>query len=228
MLVSDVAHELRNPLANVRGYLEAAQDSVVRMDDTLIDSLLEETMLLQHLIDDLQDLALADAGRLRIHPEPADAVALAEHVVAAHRALADNAGVTLDLSGDVYTAVCVDQVRIRQVLGNLVANAIRYTPSGGMVSVVVRQDPDRSALLIEVNDTGQGISGEDLPHLFDRFYRADMSRSRATGGSGLGLSIARHLVEAHGGSISVASALGTGSQFTIELPMDQPLVTADI
>jgi two-component system sensor histidine kinase BaeS len=228
MLVSDVAHELRNPLANVRGYLEAAQDSVVRMDDTLIDSLLEETMLLQHLIDDLQDLALADAGRLHIHPEPADAVALAEHVVAAHRALAENAGVTLDLSGDLYTAVCVDQVRIRQVLGNLVANAIRYTPRGGQVSVVVRQDPDRSALLIEVNDSGRGISGEDLPHLFDRFYRADMSRSRATGGSGLGLSIARHLVEAHGGSISVASALGTGSHFTIELPMDQPLATADI
>jgi two-component system sensor histidine kinase BaeS len=227
MLVSDVAHELRNPLANVRGYLEAAQDSVVGMDDTLIDSLLEETMLLQHLIDDLQDLALADAGRLRIHPEPADAVTLAEHVIAAHRALADNAGVTLDLSGDVYAAVNVDQVRIRQVLGNLVANAIRYTPPGGMVSVVVRRDPDRSLLLIEVNDTGQGISDGDLPHLFDRFYRADMSRTRATGGSGLGLSIARHLVEAHGGSISVVSALGTGSQFTIQLPMDQPLVTAD-
>jgi two-component system sensor histidine kinase BaeS len=226
MLVSDVAHELRNPLANVRGYLEAAQDSVVRFDDTLIDSLLEETLLLQHLIDDLQDLALADAGRLRIHPEPADAVALAEHVVSAHRALADHAGVTLDLSGDVYIAVNVDQVRIRQVLGNLVANAIRYTPQGGRVSVVVRADPLRSALMIEVTDTGSGVSEDDLPHLFDRFYRADMSRTRATGGSGLGLSIARHLVEAHGGSINVASCLGTGSHFSIELPMDEPLVSA--
>ena len=225
MLVSDVAHELRNPLANVRGYLEAAQDSVVGMDDTLIDSLLEETMLLQHLIDDLQDLALADAGRLRIHPEPADAGALAEHVVAAHRQAADDAGVRLEFSGNVSAAVIVDQVRIRQVLGNLVANAIRYTQRGGLVAVVVRPEPDRSTLVIEVNDTGTGISGDDLPHLFDRFYRADMSRSRATGGSGLGLSIARHLVEAHGGSISVVSEIGIGSQFTIELPMAQPLVT---
>ncbi len=220
MLVSDVAHELRNPLANVRGYLEGAQDSVVGMDDTLIESLLEETMLLQHLIDDLQDLALADSGRLRIHPEATDAVALAEHVVAAHRTLADKDGVTLELIAPANAPVTLDQVRIRQVLGNLVANAIRYTPRGGHVAVVVRPEPDRSLLSIDVSDTGPGISDSDLPHLFDRFYRADASRSRATGGSGLGLSIALHLVEAHGGSITVNSTVGIGSVFTIELPMD--------
>lgn len=237
ILVSDVAHELRNPLANVRGYLEAAQDDVFRLDDTLIDSLLEETMLLQHLIDDLQDLALADAGRLRIHPEPTDAIALAEHVIAAHRALADTADVELELSGDVHRLVNVDQVRIRQVLGNLVANAIRYTPAGGRVTVAVRADRDQSPLVIEVTDTGSGIQQVDLPHLFDRFYRADVSRSRATGGSGLGLSIVRHLVEAHGGSIIVASVVGKGTRFAIELPIspmlpnmpsDQPLVSSDV
>jgi two-component system sensor histidine kinase BaeS len=110
------------------------------------------------------------------------------------------------------------------VLGNLVSNAIRYTPLGGHVTVAVWAGPGQSPLVIEVTDTGRGINEDDLPHLFDRFYRADMSRSRATGGSGLGLSIARHLVEAHGGSINVASTVGSGSRFSIELPNDHPVL----
>jgi two-component system sensor histidine kinase BaeS len=218
-LVSDVAHELRNPLANVRGYLEGAQDDIVRLDGALVDSLLEETLVLQHLIDDLQDLALADAGRLRVHPEPTDGRALAEQLVAAHRQQAERAGVTLQAEGDRDASLHADPVRLRQALGNLVANALRYTPAGGTVTVRVHGDPAPTGPVeFEVVDTGSGIAAEHLPHLFDRFYRADASRSRDTGGSGLGLAITRHLVEAHGGTIGVASKVGTGTRFTIRIP----------
>lgn len=218
-LVSDVAHELRNPLANVRGYLEGAQDDVVRLDGALVESLLEETLVLQHLIDDLQDLALADAGRLRVHPEPTDGRALAEQVVAAHRQQAERAGVTLQAEGDRDASVEADPVRLRQALGNLVANALRYTPPGGSVTVRVHGDAAPTGPVeFEVVDTGSGIAAEHLPHLFDRFYRADASRSRGTGGSGLGLAITRHLVEAHGGTIGVASKVGAGTRFTIRIP----------
>ena len=216
-LVSDIAHELRNPLSNVRCQLEAAQDDLVRMDGELVGSLLEETLQLQHLIDDLQDLALADAGRLLMHQETTDVVALVGGVVSAHRATAENAGIALNFTGGEPTTLWIDPVRIRQAVGNLVSNAIRYTPRGGTIDVGVRAAGD--TVTISVDDTGRGISREDLPHLFDRFFRADASRSRSTGGSGLGLAIARHLVEAHGGAIDVRSALGRGTQFSIRIPV---------
>ena len=219
-LVSDVAHELRNPLANVRGYLEGVQDNLVRADGAWVESLLEETMLLQRLIDDLQDLALADAGRLRIHAEWTDAATLAAHVVAAHRHQAETASVTVSLQAPATAPLVADPVRIRQVIGNLVSNALHYTPPNGAVTVAVRLDPRSSAIVIEVADTGIGIEPEHLSHLFDRFYRADSSRSRETGGSGLGLAIVRHLVEAHGGVVEVASTVGRGSTFTIRLPIE--------
>ena len=216
-LVSDIAHELRNPLANVRCQLEAAQDDLVRMDGELVGSLLEETLQLQHLIDDLQDLALADAGRLLMHQETCDVVALVAGVVSAHRATAENAGIAITFTGCAPTSLWIDQVRIKQAVGNLVSNAIRYTPRGGSIDVGVRSDA--GTVTISVDDTGRGISRDDLPHLFDRFFRADSSRSRSTGGSGLGLAITRHLVEAHGGVIDVRSALGRGTKFSIRLPV---------
>jgi two-component system sensor histidine kinase BaeS len=216
VMVSDIAHELRNPLANVRGYLEGVGDGVVTLDETLVDSLLEETLLLQRLIDDLQDLALADAGRLRVHPEPLDAVELAEQVVVAEQPHALAGGVTLAVVADGPAPLLADPVRLRQALGNLVANALRYTPPGG--SVAVRVDHDSAGVTFAVVDTGTGIDPEHLPHLFDRFYRADGSRSRETGGSGLGLAIVRHLAEAHGGRVSVESTVGAGSTFTVVLP----------
>ena len=216
-LVSDIAHELRNPLANVRCQLEAAQDDLVRMDGELVGSLLEETLQLQHLIDDLQDLALADAGRLLMHQETTDVVALVAGVVSAHRATAENAGITITFTGGDPTPLWIDHVRIKQAVGNLVSNAIRYTPAGGSIDVGVRATAD--TVTISVDDTGRGISREDLPHLFDRFFRSDASRSRSTGGSGLGLAITRHLVEAHHGAIDVRSAVGLGSQFSIRLPV---------
>jgi two-component system, OmpR family, sensor histidine kinase BaeS len=216
VMVSDVAHELRTPLSNIRGYLEAGEDGVVPLDRTLIRSLLEETALLERLVSDLQDLALADAGMLRLHPEERDVTELAQQAVAAHRTQAEAAGVSLGLSASGSAIAEVDPARIRQALGNLVANAVKFTPSGGSVSVSVRGGGE--GVELAVTDTGPGISPEHLPHLFDRFYRADPSRSRTTGGSGLGLAITKHLVEAHDGWVGVSSTPGRGSVFTIRLP----------
>ncbi|WP_020386770.1 sensor histidine kinase [Kribbella catacumbae] len=215
-MVSDVAHELRTPLANIKGYLVASEDGVVPLDQELVTSLLEEAGLLERLIADLQDLALADAGKLRIHPELRDLSELAQQVVSAHRPAAEAAGITLIAEVNGPAPAVVDNARIRQSLGNLVSNAIRFTPADGTVLVGVRRVGDGYKLT--VTDNGTGIAAEDLPHLFDRFYRAEHSRSRTTGGSGLGLAITKHLVEAHRGTISATSRLGHGSTFTIQLP----------
>ncbi|MEU4288315.1 ATP-binding protein [Kribbella sp. NPDC026596] len=215
-MVSDVAHELRTPLANIKGYLVASEDGVVPLDRELVTSLLEETELLEHLVADLQDLALADAGMLRMHPAPRDLSELAHQVVLAHRPAAETAGVSLTAEVQGPATVSVDSARIRQALGNLVSNAIRFTPLGGNVVVGVRRVDDGYNLT--VTDNGTGVADEHLPHLFDRFYRAEQSRSRSTGGSGLGLAITKHLAEAHGGRIAVTSRLGSGSVFTIWIP----------
>ncbi|MGW6280398.1 sensor histidine kinase [Kribbella sp. NPDC055071] len=215
-MVSDVAHELRTPLANIKGYLVASEDGVVPLDRELVTSLLEETDLLEHLVADLQDLALADAGMLRIHPAPRDLSELAQQVVLAHRAAAETAGVALTADAAGPAVASVDSARIRQALGNLVSNAVRFTAPGGNVVVGVRREDDGYNLT--VTDNGSGIADEHLPHLFDRFYRAEQSRSRTTGGSGLGLAITKHLAEAHHGRITVTSRLGSGSTFTIWIP----------
>ncbi|MEV4055008.1 HAMP domain-containing sensor histidine kinase [Amycolatopsis sp. NPDC049688] len=216
-MVSDIAHELRNPLNVIRGRLEAAEDGHLPFDRALTASLLEETVLLQHIVDDLQDLAAADAGQLRLHPEPLDAAELAHHVAAAHADRAAAAGVTLTVSADGGTAVHADPVRLRQVVGNLVTNAVRHTPPGGRVTIRVSSTVD--VVTLAVADTGTGIAAADLPHVFDRFWRAEKSRSRQTGGSGLGLAIVRHLVQAHGGTVTVESEVDTGSTFTVRLPV---------
>ncbi|GAB2681701.1 sensor histidine kinase [Kribbella swartbergensis] len=215
-MVSDVAHELRTPLANIKGYLVASEDGVVPLDRELVSSLLEETGLLEHLVADLQDLALADAGMLRLHKAPRDLSELAQQVVSAHRHAAETAGVSLTADVHGPAMASVDSARIRQALGNLVSNAIRFTPSGGRVVLGVRRVSDGYNLT--VTDNGTGIAEEHLPHLFDRFYRAEQSRSRTTGGSGLGLAITKHLAEAHDGRITVTSRLGSGSTFTIWIP----------
>jgi two-component system sensor histidine kinase BaeS len=219
-MVSDIAHELRTPLANVRGYLEAAEDGVVPMDPELITSLLEEAALLQRLIDDLQDLALADAGMLRIHREETDAAELARQVTAAHRATAAAAGSSLTVDAPSSVLIDVDPARLRQALGNLVANAVQHAGPRGHVRVVVARSG--SDVLLQVIDNGPGIGPEHVEHLFDRFYRTDTSRTRATGGSGLGLAITKHLVEAHAGTVAVQSVVGSGSTFTIRLPAHAP------
>lgn len=207
-LIGDVAHELRAPLANVRSGLEAAEDGVLPLDAALLRSLHEEAAVLERLVADLQDLALADAGELRVHPEDRDAADLARQAVTAHQARAEAAGITLRVDAPRPVTVFADPARLRQALGNLVSNAVRHTPPGGLVEVTVRGDGGE--VVLTVTDTGPGIAAEHLPHVFDRFYRAGPSR-----GSGLGLAITKHLVEAHGGTVEVTS--GAGSTFTVRL-----------
>ncbi|MEU5858456.1 ATP-binding protein [Nocardiopsis dassonvillei] len=226
-MVSDVSHELRTPLSNLRGWLEAAQDGVADLDRERMGMLVGETLLLQDIVDDLQDLALADAGKLRLSPEPVDAGALVEQVVDSQRLRAAGAGLRLVAeagdeagheAGDVV--VVADRTRLVQVVGNLLGNALRHTPAPG--TVTVRASRSGGEAVVEVADTGVGIPAEDLPHVFDRFWRADKSRNRRTGGSGLGLAIVRNLVELHGGSVAVESVVGEGTTFTVRLPLEGP------
>jgi two-component system sensor histidine kinase BaeS len=215
-MVSDIAHELRSPLTNIRGWLEVTRDGVVDPDPALLASLHDEALVLQRVIDDLRDLADADAGTLRLHPEPVRCDELLDQVAAAHRVAADAAGVRLRTAVDGTPWLDADPVRMRQALGNLVSNALRHTPAGGTVTLAARRDQE--CVLLEVADTGSGLAPDELPHVFDRFWRAEKSRSRRTGGSGLGLPIVRHLVAAHGGTAEATSEPGGGSVFTLRLP----------
>ncbi|MEU1881424.1 HAMP domain-containing sensor histidine kinase [Streptosporangium sp. NPDC020072] len=211
-MVSDVAHELRNPLTCIRGLLESAGDGLVELDDELVASLLEEAGLLQRAIEDLQVLAAADAGRFRLERERVDLVALLAQVAAAHRGPARVAGVTLSARAHGEVTLIADPVRLRQAVGNLVSNALQHTPPGGRVAVEARRE--RGQVVVEVSDTGTGIGPADLDKVFQRFWRADGSRT----GSGLGLAIVRQLAEAHGGTVEVASAPGELTVFVMRLP----------
>ncbi|MFI6796065.1 sensor histidine kinase [Streptosporangium canum] len=222
-MVSDVSHELRTPLSNLRGWMEAAQDGVAELDPELIASLVEEILLLQHIVDDLQELALADAGKLRLHPEPVNVADLLDQIATAHRGRADSAGLTLTAHTAGDPGLLADPVRLRQAVGNLVSNAVHYTPPGGRIALRGRLADGH--VLIEVADTGIGIAPEHLPHVFDRFWREEKSRNRRTGGSGLGLAIVRNLAEAHQGTVSVASTPGEGAVFTLRLPVEPDLPT---
>lgn len=217
-MVTDVAHDLRTPLSNIRGYLEAVRDGVVEPTREVIDSLYEEAMLLNRLVDDLQELALAEAGQLRLERRPVAPADLVNRAMEAARAHAAAEGIALqaDVPEDL-PLVDVDPQRIGQVLGNLLSNAMTHTPSGG--DVVVAAKVRESEVEVSVSDTGEGIPPEHLPYIFERFYRADKSRSRATGGAGLGLAITKQLVEAHGGRITVESQVGQGTTFTFTLPV---------
>jgi signal transduction histidine kinase len=217
-MVGDVAHELRTPLTNIRGYLEAARDGLVRPDAALVDNLYEEVMLLNRLVDDLQELALAEAGQLPLERRPVDVGAVARIATEAIRLQAEAAGLelSLDLPSDL-PPVEADPDRIGQVLRNLFNNALEFTPPGGQVTLTARLDG--TWVCLEVGDSGPGIAPEQLPFVFERFYRADPSRARATGGAGLGLAIVKQLVEAHGGRVWVKSTPGTGSWFGFTLPV---------
>jgi signal transduction histidine kinase len=217
-MVGDVAHELRTPLTNLRGYLEAARDGLLAPDAALVANLYEETMLLSRLVADLQELAQAEAGQLALVRQPAALPAIIAQAAAMLQPQAEAKGLTLgiELPADL-PLVDVDPERIGQVLRNLLNNAVAHTLAGGRITI--RAAAVGQQVAVSVRDTGAGISPDDLPHVFDRFYRADRSRARQTGGAGLGLAIARHLVTAHGGAISVESAPGQGATFTFTVPL---------
>jgi two-component system sensor histidine kinase BaeS len=225
-LVADVAHEMRTPLSNLRGYLEGLSDGVVEPSRELFASLHEETLLQRRILDDLQVLALAEAGDLRYTRAPIDLADLVATGATVHRAVAAEAGVALTVDVPAPVWVEADPDRLRQVLGNLLTNAIRYTDAGGHVLVRVRE-PDAGAVLT-VQDTGVGMTAAELIRVFDRFWRADPARQRATGGTGLGLTIAQRIVADHDGRIDVTSEPGAGTTFTVHLPLRTPAtVSAD-
>ncbi|MFI0484284.1 sensor histidine kinase [Actinomadura sp. 9N215] len=227
-MINDIAHELRTPLANIRGYLEALHDGVLPPDRELFASLHEEAVLQQRLIDDLQELALAESGGLVLHRVRVDAAELLETLHTAHRAISETAGVALAVrvpdAEPPLPPVDADPDRLRQAIGNLVTNAVRATPPGGSVTLGAHRPDDRrkGGTIITVTDTGHGIAPDDLPNVFDRFWRADSARGRDTGGRGLGLAIAREIVLAHGGTLTAESTPGTGSTFAIWLPAAAP------
>ena len=224
-MVSDVAHELRTPLSNLRGYLEAGHDGVLDRDDAWTGSLLEEVALLQHVVDDLGVLAQADAGRLALHPVDGDVAATVDTALLAMRGAAESRSVTLARTGLPSAPAPHDPLRLRQVVANLVSNAVRHSPEGATVTVDLRTDAgpdDRPGVVVEVADRGAGIAAEHLPHVFERFFRADPSRTRETGGSGLGLAIVEQLVDAHGGVVAAGQRAGGGAVFTVWLPAGRP------
>ncbi len=216
-MVADVAHELRTPLSNLKGYLEAINDGVIKPDKAAIRSLDEEATTLSRLVADLQELSLADAGELRINKQSEDAIKVIRESIISSRAKAKAKGITLaaDLPKQL-PLVNIDVHWIKQVLGNLLDNSIEHTNKGGKITLTAAEQDKMVA--ISVTDTGEGIPAADLPLIFERFYRVDKSRARTTGGSGLGLTIAKRLVEAHGGTITATSEIGKGSCFTFTLP----------
>jgi signal transduction histidine kinase len=217
-MVADVAHELRTPLSNLKGYLEAISDGVVKPDEATISSLTEEASSLSRLVEDLQELSLSDAGELKMIVQPEDISRLIKETIIAlqPKAAAKNIELSADLPA-VLPPVNIDSHRIKQVLNNLLDNALAHTGKEGQINVTAREQEGK--IYVSVADTGEGIPPQDLPLIFERFYRVDKSRARATGGSGLGLTIAKRLVEAHGGTIEVKSIQGQGSTFTFSLPV---------
>jgi signal transduction histidine kinase len=236
-LVADIAHDLRTPLTVIEGTVDGMLDGVFEPDRANLESVREEVGLLTKLVADLRTISLVEAGQLKLETELVDPVELAQRSVARVESIAQRKGVACRVEIDrPVPPIYVDPDRMAQVLGNLLDNALRHTPEGGSVIVQVGRTraggecagwkTERPAeggesaerVALAVTDTGEGIPPEAMPYLFDRFYRADESRTRSKGGSGLGLAIVKQLVEAHGGQVCAESGVGRGSRFVVELP----------
>jgi two-component system, OmpR family, sensor histidine kinase BaeS len=215
-LLADVAHELRTPLQVIRGTLEGMLDGLYPADPDRLQPLLDETIVMARLLDDLRTLSTAEAGVLELHRETVDPRALADDAVQAFRSIADKAGVTLTSSygADAPSTIEADPVRLGEVLSNLLTNALRHTPSGGRVAVSV--DGVEGVCVVVVEDTGRGIPSDQLPTVFDRFVT-----SADTEGTGLGLAIAKRLVQAHGGTIEATRNASGGTTIRFQIPRSQ-------
>jgi signal transduction histidine kinase len=211
--MADIAHELRTPLTVIQGRLEGLIDGVYPRDDARLTEVLNDTRLLARLVEDLRTLAHTESGTLALHKEPTDVGILAQEVVKAFDAASAAKQVTIEaqIAKDV-PLVDVDPIRVREVLTNLVSNALHHTPAGGAVSIAITTTA--TTMAIAVSDSGSGIADGELPKIFDRFYKG-----RGSTGSGLGLTISKNLVEAHGGEIRAVSTPGRGTSITFTVPL---------
>lgn len=216
-MTADIAHDLRTPLSVILGYMEALSAGKLEPTEETFDIIYAKGRHLDHLIDDLRILALADSGELSLMPRPIQPRVLLEHTALAHMVAAKEKEIDLQVeASDELPAIKVDPDRMNQVMGNLVSNSLRYTPPGGKITLSAEREDQ--AIVLTVQDNGSGVAPEELPQIFDRFYRSDRSRQQ-NGESGLGLAIARSIVQAHGGTISAASILGEGTTFSIRMPL---------
>ncbi len=217
-LTADVAHELRTPLAVQRANLEALQDGIYEPTPDNLASILEQNILLSRLVDDLRTLALVESGELPLEKTPSDFVPLVRRIVDRFRSQADLNQVELQVidEGHDDLSLPLDAMRFEQIISNLLSNALRHTPPGGKIFISIQRFPEK--LQLAVQDSGPGIPEESLPHIFERFYRADRSRSRAEGGTGLGLAIALNLAQLHGWELSAGNSSEGGARFILSMP----------
>jgi signal transduction histidine kinase len=225
-MLADVSHELRTPITVIQGNVEGILDGLYPADEARLKSIMEETQILSRLVDDLRTLALAESGSLKLSFEPTNLGDLIRDTAAGFDAQALEKEIRLELSLAHVEEVNVDALRLREVLSNLIGNALRYTPGQGVVKVSLTEsgsglesDPlsgeavSKRSVLISIEDSGVGIPSADLPHVFERFYKSSDS-----GGMGLGLSIAKYLIEAHGGKIWAESEVGKGTKISLSIP----------
>ena len=224
-IIADIAHELRTPLTVIEGTVTGIQDGVFNADKDHLDAIKEQTSLLTRLTSDLRDLSLAESGQLKLVLTPTDLTDLVRRKVSQFEVKAREKGLSMevDIPKDL-SKLNIDPARIEQVLANLITNAIRHTPLGSITISIQQVNRDATheinnpSLILSVADTGEGIAPENLPHVFERFYRVEKSRARSEGGSGLGLAIVKQMVQAHGGKVWAESELGKGSTFYVSLP----------
>ncbi len=215
-MVTDVAHDLRTPLTNIRGQIEAMQDGLVDPGPEVLASLHEEVMFLSRLVSDLQDLSLVEAGKLRLELQPFHVGEEIERVVQALPPEEPGEGPVIELDLPDLPEALADPARFRQIVSNLLSNARTHTPRAGRIGIRAREIAGE--IEISVQDAGSGIESRHLPHVFERFYRADASRGRHTGGAGLGLAIVKHLVSVQGGRVWAESTPGEGALFGFTVP----------